>query len=165
MVVTLSQILAALPALQSAERKKIRAAVDMLEKGTKASSSTEADTGQLLWEALISVGSDRQVMIPPYSRLQRTSYFKQYRADIEFVERFVIEQVRPENKTEHVQALQLAARALINRLVRLRQQVGLEITMKAIVGQVVALPAAVQAQWPGGPEQLQFLIRKENAAR
>jgi len=146
-------LIAELAELTAAERMRIRLALEVLD------CKKPDDNADLLWRELVEEASERGIHFPLVIR--RSKRYGQFRKDAEWVVEYMRERVRPNDKTELVQAVRLGARALLSRMMSLRDNIGLEITSSVVMGQVQNLPAAVEMQWPGGGEELRFLLMTE----
>ena len=146
-------LIAELVELTVAERMRIRLALDVLD------CKKSDDNADLLWRELVEEAGERGMHFPLVIR--RSKRYGQFRKDAEMVVEYMRDRARPNDKTELVQAVRLGARALLSRLVSLRNDLGLEITSHVVMGQVQNLPAAVEMQWPGGGEELRFLMITE----
>jgi len=157
--VTVEGIVASLPLLQGADRRKIQMALEYLERGSEVEQS--ASPAELLWDQIVSVGADRGFMLPPSSRVSKMSGWKQFRTDAATALEHMQELCPPRDETERLHLARLCARALLHRIQKLKQEIGLQATPMVVMRQAVNIPAAVASQWPGGSSELKFVLRRQ----
>lgn len=153
------EILATLPILTTTDKQKVEAALRVL--GTSEKQVDEESSEQILWEQLVSVGKDRGISLPPFSRIAQTHNFSQYKKDAKAAAAFIEGQINPSDRTVRLHAMKLCARALIARLLNMRLEFGLELTPTVVMRQIVNIPAAVESQWPGGKQELCFVLTRQ----
>ena len=150
-------VIGLLPKLDARERAQVRTLLGVLESDQDEEKDSDAE---LLWNGIVRVGADRRVSLPPFARIRSFSAFARFQEDARQSLAWLREGLALESKTELIQAIHLGARALLARLARLRDNVGLELTPLVVMRQSGNLPAAVESQWPGGLAELRFLLRR-----
>jgi len=145
-------IITELTELTPSERAKVRAALEILDR------SKPGNSPETFWRELVQEAGERGIhLMPSIRRLRGYGHFATH---AESAVAFLEKAVRPNDRTELIQAIRLGARALVSRLIMLRNEIGLEVTTRVAMGQVQNLPAAVMAQWPGGGEEMRFLLQR-----
>ena len=157
-IMKVNEIIAALPTLSADDRSRVKVALEILDSGDM---KERDDTAELVWTLLRSVAGERGICLPG-TMIKTRGYgsFKSKAKDtVEWITRSWSARSRKQpDKTELVQLVRLGARALLSRLERLHREIGLEITPNVVMHQVGNMPAAMQAQWPGGPDEWGFAL-------
>jgi len=159
MIKAVEEIIATLPELTSNDKHRIEAALKILGHSSKQIEDETSE--QILWEQLRQVGSERGVSLPPFARISQTRNFAQYKKDARSAVAFIEGQIHPADQTTRIHAIKLCARALIARVLHMRLEFGLELTPTVVMRQVVNIPAAVESQWPGGKQELCFVLTRQ----
>lgn len=153
----LQEILAALPALQTADRRRVRFALDLLDT-TQTEDAPTSTPEAMLWDQIVRVGAERGMVIPPFHRIMKMRTFAAFKVEATRVVAHLEGFLKPADKTELVAFVRLAARALLTRLRAIQNHNGMPITPMTVMRQVPNIPALMDAQWPGGPVELRFVI-------
>ena len=154
-MVNLSDILGEIADLPSQDLRRLKSAIDVLLLGEVEAT----EWGEVLWGQFICVGTERGITVPAAITVRRLSAYKNYMKTADEAADYMFSVCGVQTKTEQVAVLRLIARALLCRLIGLKNGIGLEITPNVIMQQTANYLAALESQWPGGPVEYKMALR------